>query len=113
MKDPKVKVQTVTDVSAKPQYGGLCLTCDHARSCTYPRDPERPVLQCEEFEAYDMPVERATVEDFLASGNVKAQAASNHNGDAESRGLCANCENRKTCTFPRPEEGVWHCEEYA
>lgn len=113
MKDPKAKVQTVTRAPAKPQYGGLCLTCDHARSCTYPRDPERPVLQCEEFEAYDMPVERTTVDAFLASSNANARAASGPNGKGEFKGLCANCENRKTCTFPRPEEGVWHCEEYA
>jgi hypothetical protein len=28
------------------------------------------------------------------------------------RGLCINCDVRHTCMFPRPEEGVWHCEEY-
>ncbi len=28
------------------------------------------------------------------------------------KGLCANCENRATCTLLRPESGVWHCEEY-
>ncbi len=29
-----------------------------------------------------------------------------------SLGLCMNCENRFSCTFPVPEGGVWHCEEY-
>lgn len=28
-------------------------------------------------------------------------------------GLCLNCEHRDTCTLPRLEGGVWHCEEYA
>ena len=28
------------------------------------------------------------------------------------KGLCMDCENRKSCTFPRPASGVWHCEEY-
>lgn len=28
-------------------------------------------------------------------------------------GLCATCVNRKFCDFPRPESGVWRCEEYA
>jgi hypothetical protein len=27
-------------------------------------------------------------------------------------GLCGLCEDRSTCTYPRPEGGVWHCEEY-
>jgi hypothetical protein len=28
------------------------------------------------------------------------------------RGLCINCDVRGTCTFPKPEGGVWFCEEY-
>ncbi len=27
-------------------------------------------------------------------------------------GLCANCALFENCTLPRPESGVWHCEEY-
>jgi hypothetical protein len=29
-----------------------------------------------------------------------------------SRGLCTSCELLKTCTFIKPESGVWRCEEY-
>ena len=29
-----------------------------------------------------------------------------------ARGLCTTCELRETCTFTRPESGVWRCEEY-
>lgn len=28
------------------------------------------------------------------------------------KGLCKNCKKRKTCTLPKPEGGVWRCEEY-
>jgi hypothetical protein len=93
------KAGTVSDILGKPRYGGLCLTCDHARSCIYPRELDRPVWHCEEFEANQ--AERA-----------KAKAAAYNNGKGELKGLCVNCENRKTCTFPKPEEGVWRCEEY-
>ena len=31
-------------------YGGLCSTCASAPTCTFPRDPARPVLQCEELD---------------------------------------------------------------
>jgi hypothetical protein len=32
--------------------------------------------------------------------------------DRIHRGLCLNCDVRNTCTFPKPEGGVWFCEEY-
>lgn len=27
-------------------------------------------------------------------------------------GLCANCKKRKACKLPKPEGGVWRCDEY-
>jgi hypothetical protein len=33
-------------------------------------------------------------------------------GRADLKGLCVNCELRDECMFTKPEEGVWHCEEY-
>jgi hypothetical protein len=34
------------------------------------------------------------------------------NGDEALKGLCAHCDKRETCTLPKPEGGVWHCDEY-
>jgi len=31
---------------------------------------------------------------------------------ANDRGLCVNCAKREGCNLPRPDGGVWHCEEY-
>ena len=31
---------------------------------------------------------------------------------AELVGLCVNCANRESCTFPRSQAGVWFCSEY-
>ncbi|MHC4942009.1 MAG: hypothetical protein ACYTG7_03225 [Planctomycetota bacterium] len=28
------------------------------------------------------------------------------------KGLCMNCAHREICLYPKPEGGVWHCEEY-
>lgn len=28
------------------------------------------------------------------------------------KGLCKNCRKRKTCTLPKPDGGLWRCEEY-
>ena len=30
----------------------------------------------------------------------------------EPKGLCRNCKKKETCTLPKPEGGVWRCEEY-
>ena len=30
----------------------------------------------------------------------------------EQKGLCRNCKKEKTCKLPKPEGGVWRCEEY-
>lgn len=29
-----------------------------------------------------------------------------------AQGLCTTCELRESCTFTKPESGVWRCEEY-
>jgi hypothetical protein len=46
----------------------------------------------------------------------KEQDSTNsRNGTAENgrfKGLCVNCKYRETCLYPKPEGGVWHCEEY-
>jgi hypothetical protein len=30
----------------------------------------------------------------------------------ELPGLCRNCARLDDCTYPKPEGGVWHCNEY-
>jgi len=31
---------------------------------------------------------------------------------ARYKGLCRNCKKQKTCELPKPEGGVWRCEDY-
>ena len=87
---------------------GLCMSCRNAPSCTFPRDPARPAFYCEEFEidtttsitspAKDQPL--ATRPDAFDKDSMKFI------------GLCSDCEGRKNCAFPKPEGGIWRCEEY-
>ncbi len=100
---------------------GLCSTCSHAPSCTYQRDPKRPVVDCEEFETeVGEPVKlsglrHAEADSAAQAGrDVVSSGASPGDEDdfARYKGLCGNCEDRRGCTFPKPEGGVWHCEEY-
>ncbi|MHC4505741.1 MAG: hypothetical protein ACYTFI_20745, partial [Planctomycetota bacterium] len=48
--------------------------------------------------------------DVVSSG--PSPGAGDEDDFARYRGLCGNCEERRSCTFPKPEGGVWHCEEY-
>jgi hypothetical protein len=113
MKSTTVKTgEKISAVSRKSEYGGLCMTCEHAPTCIYPRDLDRPVWQCEEFEVCEAPLEKASVSSFLAEASAKSRTDIDEGEEVKFKGLCLNCENRKTCIFPKPEEGVWRCEEY-
>ena len=90
-------------------FQGLCLTCQNASECTFPRDSARPVWQCEEFAGDGKAPERVSVEGIMPprTGLVEAETAL-----GAWVGLCKNCANRQDCGYPKPEGGVWRCEEY-
>jgi len=89
---------------------GLCTTCVGADTCTFPKPAKQPKIFCEEFDGNlrNGHVQNPDVEAILAHVNVRPR------GKAARvfKGLCANCEIRQTCTFPKAEGGIWHCEEY-
>lgn len=89
---------------------GLCASCRKASHCTFPREPGRPVLQCEEFEGWPSEPRADPPRDVP----TKAERAARDEQKGRDRvlGLCANCKHRDTCTFPRPAGGVWRCDEY-
>jgi len=101
-----------TDETGRPtphetEYGGLCMTCVHSSTCAFPRRKDQPVLSCEEFDdREDVPAEPVGADDVLG-GEAEGREES-----PEYLGLCATCENRETCTFPKPEGGIWQCEEF-
>ena len=80
---------------------GLCSTCNKNNACSHAKDTEQPVLQCEEFDGYAADPARA-----------KGKTTIGEKDSGKYKGLCANCGIRETCTYPKPEGGVWHCEEY-
>jgi len=86
---------------------GLCMTCNNASDCMFKQLPNQPVLYCEEFEIDSAPSVETDEQITPAPFSFDAEKES-----LKSMGLCCNCENRETCGFPKPEGGVWHCEEY-
>lgn len=84
----------------------LCSNCKNAPTCTFPKDPDRPSLYCEEFEIEELPQKKITRTPPIDSHFTKEKDT---NG---LKGLCSDCENHRTCGFSKPEGGIWHCEEY-
>ena len=85
---------------------GVCSACKYDPACIYEAGSNSVILQCEQFEmAPPVPVARPT----SAQPRALAGNGTDTNGYA---GLCSNCENRETCVYPKPEGGVWRCEEY-
>jgi hypothetical protein len=89
----------------RPEHG-LCTTCSQVETCVFPKNPGRPFLECEEFEGLTMKPQKA-------SGPESGWTVLGQDQLLGKRlGLCANCEGRATCVFPKPERGVLQCEEY-
>lgn len=91
------------------QDRSLCSNCKNDPDCTFKKNRQKPSFYCEEFEvAACPPVKTTKKEKSAASVPVDAE----DKDCCEFIGLCINCDNRRTCAFPKPEGGVWHCEEY-
>lgn len=86
---------------------GVCSACRYEEVCTFDGKPAGVVLQCEQFELA-FPAERAP------RTPRRPRASTREAADTKKYpGICANCEHRETCTYPKPEGGVWRCEDYA
>jgi hypothetical protein len=101
--DALVHIEADSGVSGP--YRDLCSNCNHAETCCNRRGSNRPVFFCEEFDVF-VPVQASAVSESMSTQQPKRQNVS------RGIGLCVNCDNAKTCTLPKPEGGVWHCEEY-
>lgn len=88
-------------------YRGLCSTCANAERCTFPRNRKHAIFDCEEFL-------RGDSSPTIAGEGRPPPRPEATPGDARSRraALCRDCEARETCELPKPEGGVWECQEY-
>ncbi len=85
---------------------GVCAACKYDPACIYEADAGHVILQCEQFEL------ALPAQDALPDSNGAGASPTTGEAFYEYAGLCANCENRETCIYPKPEGGVWRCEEY-
>jgi hypothetical protein len=90
-------------------HSGLCFSCRNALTCTFLKNPHEAVLQCDEFDG----LESFLRPKKLSHQNIMDFKSNPRKEDADGyKGLCCICEDRESCTYPKPEGGVWHCEEY-
>lgn len=87
------------------EYNDLCTTCNCAPKCISRKNIIRPVYFCENYD------------DFVPQKPVEVEVGPPPRSMTEKAiqkfyGLCVNCSHRNTCAFPKPEGGIWHCEEY-
>lgn len=92
---------------------GICSNCVHAEGCTLNPYLERKVINCGEFEPFPPKKRALNVQQVKTelSGIIRKKKAE-QNYKTEYLGICKYCVNREHCTFPRPESGVWTCDEY-
>lgn len=106
-KKKKVRIDLVNK-----KYNGLCSSCQSSLTCTFIRDQRNPILHCEEFEGFEPHYQKNPDKKILFAPSSKVHSNPEIDDLEEYKGLCRICENRKGCTFIRPEGGVWSCEEY-
>ena len=112
MKVTTVSHTSVTTKGKTKTYKGLCQTCSNAAECTFKRDESKPILDCDEFNGYEIAGVMLTSEEIGRHTKPECPVSPRKTIAGRNQGLCVNCENRETCTYPRPEGGIWCCEEY-
>jgi hypothetical protein len=116
---PRVKTEAEKKPSERSadlvgDYLGICSTCNYAPDCAHRiKNAGVAIWECENYDDY------VRLNGTFVGGDpdsAPAREKSRPVGDdpvlVELRGLCRNCAKREYCSFPRPESGVWHCEEY-
>jgi hypothetical protein len=90
---------------------GLCSACKHEAGCIYPKSQEQVVLECGQFELAQ-PVQRTRDNRGQEELEKLWKESSPPATGTKFQGLCASCADRDVCIYPKPDGGVWRCEEY-
>jgi hypothetical protein len=101
--------KAITDTSSDERLlsASLCSNCANMDSCGSFSAAESAVLQCELYECC------SSVKPELVGAGESSTTTNEDPMSVHFMGLCSNCDNRSDCKLPKPQAGVWHCEEYA
>jgi hypothetical protein len=102
----KIKTAKAPSIS-RQENSGICSTCANESTCVYYQSRGQVVHFCEEYDGSGARLVIAPKKKTeVPAPVVKIEKI------PVFKGLCVNCEKRETCRFDKPEEGIWHCEEY-
>ena len=96
----------------KNRYLGLCSYCKSAPNCTFTRDPNRPVCECDEFVGFTYASVGIPNQKNASLKHLSKNPLPSEDPFHLYKGLCSQCEERANCIYPKPEGGVWHCDEF-
>ena len=96
----------------KNETKGLCSNCNNASTCSFIQNSEKTVLECEEYDCSTSDSTTNIDKDVLIKTSAKLSSNIVNKEKSTYKGLCVNCEYHEICKYPKPEAGVWHCEEY-
>lgn len=100
--------------SAATRKADLCINCTYSFDCGFRNPSASSINFCQEFDVMTDPVTRVGENEKISPPIFARDQPDASEADAfEMMGLCRNCLNRRTCIYPKPVGGVWHCEEYA
>ncbi len=85
---------------------GLCTTCNNGSICVFREKRGFDALFCNTFDTTSMNGKGRVA---IILDEIKPSV---NKMDGNLMGLCSNCENCDNCMLPKPDGGVWHCEEY-
>ena len=91
---------------------GLCMTCNNAADCVYRLRRGFDAAYCEMFDGASFPADNGSGRGDTKSKILYPGGSISKAGSLVPKGLCQNCQHFETCMLPKPEGGVWHCEEY-
>jgi hypothetical protein len=99
-------------MSKKLEYEGICGACINAIHCVFLKTADGPIIQCEEFDSFPTVTRKIGVVGSSKNVGDCSVTPLQEADTTKFKGLCVNCKNRAECAFPKPEGGVWRCEEY-
>jgi len=93
---------------------GICSNCKFSSECRSKKTYLGGVHSCEEYELAEstQKIDKTTFVAEAPKLNTLHANTVEKDPPRPIKGLCSNCAHRESCGLPRPESGVWYCEEY-
>lgn len=108
----KTKTRKNGKVKKAVKLTGLCLGCARSEGCTFPRNPQRPISHCDEFEGFPLRLPKVDDKNLKSMVLTMARKQAVNAPVHDSKGICQYCLRNESCTFPKKPGGTWSCDEY-